>query len=182
MDQKQTSISKFLSLILRHKPETIGLTLDAEGWAEIADLLTRANAHGKSISQDYLHQIVRECNKQRFTLSADGTRIRAAQGHSAKEVAISYTPTTPPAILFHGTASRFLDSIKQQGLLPGSRHYVHLSQDEVTAQQVGGRHGKAVILIVQAANMHAAGHEFYLAENGVWLTATVPVAFLQEQR
>ena len=169
--------SKFLSYVLRHAPDSIGLTLDGEGWANTADLLAKANASGTSIDEATLHKIVAESDKKRFTLSEDGLRIRAAQGHSVA-VDLGKPAIEPPAQLFHGTATRFLDAILREGLRPGSRQQVHLSADRQTAQAVGQRHGKPAILSVDAASMFAGGHKFYQADNGVWLIDAVPVEYL----
>ncbi|HIE6460451.1 TPA: RNA 2'-phosphotransferase [Pseudomonas aeruginosa] len=158
--------SKFLSYVLRHQPEAIGLTLDGEGWADIDALIAGA--------------VVENNDKKRFALSADGQRIRAVQGHSHAAVAIAYAPAVPPAVLYHGTASRFLDSIRERGLVPGSRHHVHLSARRATALEVGRRYGSPVLLEIDARNMHLAGHLFHQAENGVWLTERVPVRFIRE--
>ncbi len=170
--------SKFLSLVLRHQPQTLGLRLDPQGWVEVETLLAQAAAHGQPITRDQLQRVVAENDKQRFALSDDGQRIRANQGHSV-EVQLGLPPREPPERLFHGTASRFLDSIRREGLRPGQRQHVHLSSDEATAQRVGQRHGRPVVLIVQSRAMAAEGHEFYLSENGVWLTLAVPVRFLE---
>jgi putative RNA 2'-phosphotransferase len=170
--------SKFLSLVLRHQPEVIGLTLDESGWTSVDELLAKAAAAGTPIDRATLDEIVATNEKKRFTLSDDGTRIRAAQGHSV-EVALGIEPVVPPDMLYHGTATRFLDSIRTQGLIPGSRQQVHLSGDEATAVAVGQRHGKPVVLRVAAGRMHAAGYAFYRADNGVWLTDTVPPGFLE---
>lgn len=180
MNDETKKISKFLSLILRHNPEAVGLQLDAEGWAEIDTLIPAMVAKGTRLDRALLQTVVDTNDKKRFTISDDGLRIRAAQGHSLKTVDIGYTAVTPPATLFHGTATRFLDSIKQQGLVPGSRQFVHLSQDLATATKVGARHGKVVVLEVQAGRMQQAGIDFYQAENGVWLTAHVPAEFFVE--
>ncbi|VTS05583.1 RNA 2'-phosphotransferase [Tuwongella immobilis] len=177
MSNAHVSMSKFLSLVLRHQPQTIGLSLDANGWADVDELLTRANQHGKRISRELLEAIVRDNDKQRFAFNDDRTRIRANQGHSVS-VDLELTPKTPPELLYHGTATRFVASIRAQGLLPRSRQQVHLSADEATAIAVGKRHGKPAVLIVAAAEMHAAGHAFFQADNGVWLTDTVPPQFL----
>jgi len=179
MDKPNTSVSKFLSYILRHHPEAIGLTLDGEGWADVDELLVQAAAHGRNISLQLLHEVVATNNKKRFSLSADGRKIRAEQGHSTAQVDIAYTETEPPEILYHGTAQRFAEAIEQQGLLPGSRHYVHLSGDVETAVSVGSRHGKPLVLEVQAGLMRQQGFVFYLTANKVWLIKEVPPQFLR---
>jgi putative RNA 2'-phosphotransferase len=178
MDAQLVGMSKFLSLVLRHKPEAIGLTLAANGWADVDELITRANQQGKRLTRPLLEEIVATNDKKRFAFSADGTKIRASQGHSVT-VDLELKPQTPPETLFHGTATRFLDGIKQQGLLPGSRQHVHLSLDEETAIKVGQRHGKPIILRIRSGEMHRSGREFFLSENGVWLTASVPPEFLE---
>ncbi|MBM7330763.1 RNA 2'-phosphotransferase [Rhizobium pusense] len=172
-----TATSKFLSYVLRHAPESIGLTLDDQGWANVSDLLAKANSSGTSLDEVGLRAVVAESDKKRFTLSEDGRRIRAAQGHSVK-VDLGIAPVEPPPRLFHGTATRFLVAILQDGLRPGSRQQVHLSADIATAHEVGRRHGKPAILLVDAKRMFADGHSFYQAENGVWLTNAVPVGYL----
>ncbi|NWJ23883.1 RNA 2'-phosphotransferase [Rhizobium sp. RM] len=172
-----TNTSKFLSYVLRHAPQSIGLTLDGQGWAEVDDLLAKANEAGTSIDETTLRTIVAESDKKRFTLSDDGRRIRAAQGHSVV-VDLGQPPVAPPSTLFHGTATRFFDVIMLQGLRAGSRQHVHLSADRATAYAVGQRHGKPAILIVNSGRMHADGYSFYQADNGVWLTDAVPVAYL----
>ncbi|MEM7800348.1 MAG: RNA 2'-phosphotransferase [Chloroflexota bacterium] len=182
MDAKQrTKKSKFLSFILRHNPGAIGLILDAEGWADIDELIAKAAADGRSLTLDQIKEVVATDNKQRYSLSADEKRIRANQGHSIN-VDLGFKPLAPPAILYHGTATRFLDSIKAKGLISGRRQHVHLSTDTETAVKVGQRHGKPVVLIVDAAKMAEAGHLFYCSENGVWLTEHVPVGFLRESK
>ena len=178
MSKQHTEISKFLSFVLRHKPEAIGLTLDADGWAEIESLIACATRSGQALTQPLLQEVVETSGKKRFTVSEDGLRIRAAQGHSTPGVAIAHVEKKPPEFLFHGTATRFLDSIRQQGLASGSRHHVHLSEDEQTAIAVGQRHGKPAVLKVRALLMFEQGFKFHQAENGVWLTAHVPAAFL----
>lgn len=177
MTNSNEKISKFLSYVLRHQPEAIGLTLDNEGWAEVDALLVAAQKHGQPFSRLQLQTVVDTNDKKRFTLSEDSQRIRAAQGHSTQQVAITYSPIEPPEFLFHGTALRFLDPILQHGLLPASRHHVHLSGDKKTAINVGKRHGKPVVLIIDAQKMHQEGYQFYQAENGVWLTESVPPRF-----
>ncbi|NVM74669.1 putative RNA 2'-phosphotransferase [Duganella sp. SG902] len=172
------STSKFLSLILRHAPETIGIQLDANGWADVAELLEKAAQHGKPITRELLNEVVATSDKKRFAFSADEQSIRANQGHSVAAVDLELRPTPPPPVLYHGTASRFVDSIKATGLRSQSRNHVHLSSQMETAVSVGKRHGSPVVLTIQAQAMHAQGHPFYLSENGVWLTADVPAAFI----
>ena len=170
-------ISKFLSYVLRHAPDSIGLSLDANGWAEVDDLLAKANAAGRRIDLAMLQAVVAENDKRRFTLSEDGRRIRAAQGHSIA-VDLDLEPIEPPPRLYHGTATRNLDAILAEGLKPGRRQQVHLSLDPETARKVGERHGKPAVLSVDAAAMHQDGHRFFRADNGVWLTDSVPARYL----
>ena len=181
MPDPHAQTSKFLSYILRHHPESIGITLDSQGWSNIDTLLAQAAQHNRPISRAQLLEIVATNPKKRFTLSSDQTQIRAAQGHSTAQVAIAHQPIQPPATLYHGTATRFLDSIRAQGLIAGSRHHVHLSADIPTAQKVGQRHGKPIVLRINAAAMHAAGHSFYLSDNQVWLTDHVPAQYISEE-
>ena len=177
MDAQSVKISKFLSLVLRHQPETIGLALDAAGWISVEELLTACRKHGTVITPEQLQHVVASNDKQRFSFSEDGLLIRANQGHSV-EVELGYEAAMPPAKLFHGTAERFLASIKEHGLLKGQRHHVHLSADIETATKVGQRHGKPVVLRVDAGKMQQDGFIFYLSTNGVWLTEHVPVPYL----
>ena len=170
-------LSKYLSFILRHHPQSIGLALDDEGWADIDELLAKAKANGKTIDHATLIHVVETNDKKRFTISEDGRRIRAAQGHSIK-VVLGLEPKEPPSTLFHGTATKFLESILKNGLQPKSRQQVHLSTTKETALKVGQRHGKAVILKIDANKMYQQGLKFYQADNGVWLTDHVPVEFL----
>lgn len=178
MNDNLTATSKFLSYVLRHHPESIGLTLDTNGWVDVDILLQQAAQHNRPISREFLQQVVEQNSKKRFTLSEDGRQIRAAQGHSTAQVNLSFAPVTPPEILYHGTASHFVASILQEGLRSGSRHHVHLSADVATATQVGQRHGKPIVLQIKAAALHRAGHAFYLSDNHVWLTDFVPPEFL----
>jgi putative RNA 2'-phosphotransferase len=150
LSKLHTETSKFLSFVLRHEPQAIGLTLDTEGWADIAALIDKASASGHQLNLDLIGAVVAGSDKKRFSLSDDGKRIRAAQGHSTQQVAIDYVEKTPPEFLYHGTATRFLEPINQQGLLPGSRQHVHLSGDAETATAVGQRHGKPVVLTIKA--------------------------------
>lgn len=172
-------LSKFLSFVLRHNPDEIGITLDAQGWTDVGRLLMQAAEHGLPITRAELNTIVAQNDKKRFTLSADGSRIRAAQGHSVA-VDLGLTPVEPPEHLYHGTAIANLAAIRAEGLTPRSRQQVHLSPDVKTAIAVGGRHGKPHVLTVQTARMHAVGHAFYQADNGVWLTDTVPPEYLAD--
>jgi putative RNA 2'-phosphotransferase len=179
MDEKtRTSLSKFLSLVLRHEPGAIGITLDGAGWTDVARLLEACQAHGKALSREALEELVATSPKRRFALSEDGQRIRASQGHSV-EVELGYAPAVPPERLFHGTVAAALDSIRQQGLVRGERHHVHLSADEATARNVGARRGSPVVLGVRAGELHRAGHVFFRSENGVWLTEAVPPGALE---
>ncbi len=173
-------LSRHLSLVLRHEPSKIGLVLDSQGWAQVSELLSALAAHGKRTTRKQLEQIVETNDKQRFSFSDDGTKIRANQGHSI-DIELGLSPETPPEKLFHGTATRFLGSIMKQGLVAGSRQYVHLSESQETAIQVGSRHGKSMILAVDSAKMDREGMDFFLSENGVWLTERVPVECLEEQ-
>lgn len=170
-------ISKFLSLVLRHDPGKIGLTLDSNGWVKVQELLDRMRQHGKPIDRETLEHVVATNDKKRFSFSEDGSQIRANQGHSI-EVDLALPPQTPPDLLFHGTATRFLDSIREKGLLPGSRQHVHLSLDEVTAIKVGQRHGKPAVLVVRASEMQHQGFTFFCSDNGVWLTDHVAPRFI----
>lgn len=171
-------ISRFLSLVLRHQPGLIELRLDAQGWAEVAQLLKQAKYHrGLTISREDLERVVRHNDKQRYAFSADGRRIRANQGHSVP-VDLGLPSIAPPDLLFHGTATRHLSAIRRTGLQKIQRRHVHLSPDRETAWQVGGRHGQAVILTIRAAELHRSGQAFFRADNGVWLTDSVPVAFI----
>ncbi|MCA1378417.1 MULTISPECIES: RNA 2'-phosphotransferase [unclassified Bradyrhizobium] len=177
MPINDTQLSKFLSLVLRHQPETIGLVLDSHGWASIDDLIAKANAAGTKFGRDDLLRVVAESDKKRFSLSPGTDRIRAAQGHSVS-VELGLAPQEPPSILYHGTATRFVEAILSEGLKPQARQQVHLSSDEATAQRVGQRHGKPHIFKVDAGSMNAKGFKFFRAENGVWLTDHVPPEFL----
>lgn len=177
MDKELVRVSKLLSLVLRHEPQQIGITLDSAGWVAVDELLAAVNRSGVSLKYDLLQRVVAENDKQRFRFSEDKLRIRASQGHSV-EVALALPPKTPPEQLYHGTATRFLASIRQQGLLAQSRQQVHLSTDQETAIKVGQRHGKPVVLTVKTAEMHGEGHLFYQADNGVWLTDHVPPRYL----
>ncbi|MGA8943789.1 MAG: RNA 2'-phosphotransferase [Thermoactinomyces sp.] len=170
--------SKFLSKVLRHRPEMIGIQLDKNGWVNVEELLVACQQHGVSIDRETLERIVATNDKRRFSFSEDGQKIRANQGHSIP-VDLDLEPITPPDRLYHGTASRFLQSIYKKGLVKRKRHHVHLSGDPVTARKVGVRHGLPVILTVLAKEMHQDGYLFYRSANGVWLTEFVPVRYLR---
>jgi putative RNA 2'-phosphotransferase len=177
MDKKLIKISKFLCFILRHKPESINLTLDRQGWAEVDELINLACQKGTKIDFSMLEKIVANDAKQRFSFSQDKSKIRANQGHSI-QVDLSLKPQTPPEYLFHGTATRFIKSISKQGLLKKSRQYVHLSANKSTAISVGKRYGTPVLLRIRAKKMQEIGYSFFLSDNGVWLTDRVPREFI----
>ncbi|MCL4129949.1 UNVERIFIED_CONTAM: hypothetical protein GTU68_000361 [Idotea baltica] len=179
MKNKLTSASKFLSLVLRHKPETIDAALDEHGWLEISTLINNANKIGNSITLELLHEVVATSDKRRFMLSEDGLKIRANQGHSIENVDLQLEPSTPPEVLYHGTVAQFIASIRAKGLQKRSRNHVHLSSDLDTASKVGMRRGKPVVLAIACDQMHKAGHQFFQSANGVWLTKTVPVEFIE---
>jgi putative RNA 2'-phosphotransferase len=171
-------ISKLLSLVLRHQPEVLGIELDENGWTDTATLLRQLAEQQRPLTLDELHHVVDTNSKKRFAFNDDLSRIRASQGHSV-EVELGYQSVPPPTWLYHGTTTRFLPGIQAEGLRKGSRHHVHLSADIETAQQVGGRHGRPVILRIRAGQMAAAGHPFYQSANGVWLAEEVPAAFIE---
>lgn len=177
MDRNLVRISKFLSLVLRHQPQKIELTLDENGWARVDELIAQANRHGAALTPELLAAVVKLNDKQRFAFSEDGRLIRASQGHSIN-IDLGLEPAVPPAVLYHGTAMHFVDSIREKGLIAGRRDHVHLSADEATAVRVGQRHGKPIVLIIQAETMQRAGHLFYRSANGVWLTSHVPAEFI----
>ncbi|MFI5845307.1 RNA 2'-phosphotransferase [Catenuloplanes sp. NPDC051500] len=174
MDIRRTS--KRIALVLRHRPDSAGITLTPAGWVPVPTLLKALD-----LTREQLGRVVAENDKQRFTIeqTPDGERIRANQGHSVT-VDLGYAPQDPPELLYHGTADRNLASIRAQGLVRGDRHHVHLSPDPVTARTVGARHGRPVVLTVDAARMAADGHAFFRSVNGVWLTDAVPPGYLGE--
>lgn len=177
MNKDDIQTSKFLSLILRHRPDSVGISLDLEGWVDVDVLLVACMKAGRSISKKDLERIVEASDKKRFVIR-DG-RIRANQGHSV-EVDLKLEPVEPPDVLYHGTATRFLDAILREGLTSQSRQHVHLSATVDTATIVGRRHGKPVVLEVAAGEMFREGKFFFLSENGVWLTESVEPRFLRE--
>lgn len=173
-------ISKFLSLVLRHKPETIDLELDENGWADTNFLIQGMLKTNYSIDIEILKDLVKTSEKQRFKFNDDFSKIRANQGHSIN-VDLKLEQKLPPEILFHGTAIKNLDSIRQNGLLKQNRHHVHLSSNVETAEKVGMRYGKPVVLKIEAGKMNADGIKFYLSENGVWLTEKVDAKYIKFQ-
>ncbi len=177
-DKDIVRTSKFLSLVLRHEPERVGLKLGEAGWVGVDEFLKAVNSHGVPLTLDQLKHIVATSDKKRFAFSEDGQCIRASQGHSV-EVDLQYLPQTPPEILYHGTAVRFLDSIRQHGLQKMERHDVHLSAETKLTLQVGGRHGKPVLLTIRAGEMHRSGFVFRCSANGVWLVDHVPPQFIE---
>lgn len=178
MSSELTETSRFISLILRHKPEVIGASLDKHGWMDADTLIDGINRTGQHhLDRDILEKIVREDEKQRYSFNEDHTKIRANQGHSIP-VDVELKECEPPEILYHGTGEKYRKSIDEQGLIPKSRLYVHLSKDAETARKVGSRHGKPVIYQVLAGQMQKDGYQFFLSENGVWLTKKVPVGYL----
>lgn len=173
-----TRISRYISLILRHKPEAAGITLDEHGWANVDELIAGVNKT-HPLTMEVLKEIVRTDEKQRYSFSEDGTLIRANQGHSIP-VDVELPELEPPKILYHGTGKKYVESIERQGLLPQSRLYVHLSADQETAVNVGQRHGIPVVYTIQAEAMSKDGYLFYRSANGVWLTKAVPVQYLEK--
>ncbi|AWM13530.1 RNA 2'-phosphotransferase [Flavobacterium sediminis] len=171
-------ISKFLSLILRHAPQTIQLQLDENGWASVNELITKSNQFGKELDEEILDYVVKNNDKKRFVFNEDKTKIRASQGHSI-EVELDLKEAHPEHFLYHGTVAKFLEAIQKEGLQKMSRQHVHLSRDKETATKVGSRRGKPIILSIDAPKMIADGYSFYLSENGVWLTDHVPVEYIK---
>ena len=178
LNEKETiRISRFLSLVLRHQPQVLGLALDEQGWTDVATLLQKMNNKGFDLSMALLEHVVATNNKKRFAFNGDKTKIRANQGHSLR-INLGYAPVKPPAVLYHGTGDKAVASILQSGLHRGKRHHVHLSTAVETATKVGQRHGKPVVFCVAALKMHEQGFVFYRAANEVWLTNHVPAAYL----
>lgn len=176
-EEQKNNTSKLLSLVLRHKPETIGLTLDAAGWVDVRELLDALGTNKTPLSKAELEELVLTNSKQRFAFNDDHTKIRASQGHSI-EVGLGIAAQEPPEYLYHGTVAKFIDAIKSEGLKKMSRQHVHLSMDVATAEQVAMRRGKPVILKVKSRDMHRQGMPFYLSDNGVWLTDAVPADYI----
>lgn len=180
MSKQTRNLSKFISLILRHKPEIINLTLDEHGWADVQELIKGINrSKGQSIDLELLEEIVRTDEKQRYSFNKDHTLIRANQGHSI-QVDVELEEKDPPDILWHGTGEKYVASIDKQGLIPKGRLYVHLSSDVYTARKVGSRHGRPVIYRIDCGKMAAEGYRFFLSANKVWLTKKVPARYLKK--
>ena len=178
MSKQIKHISKLMSLILRHKPETINVELDQNGWLAVDDLIAGINRKGIKLDFDKLVEVVETNDKKRFIFNDDQTRIRANQGHSIS-IDLELKPIVPPTELFHGTVEKFLDVIEAEGLKKMSRQHVHLSEELQTAIKVGQRRGKPIILKVQSGKMHEEGHQFFKSENGVWLTDSVPSSYIE---
>lgn len=174
-----TDVSRFMSLILRHKPETIGISIDEHGWANVDELI-EGIAKTREFNMDILEEVVKTDNKQRYSFNEDKTLIRANQGHSIP-VDVELDEVEPPAELWHGTGEKYVESIDKIGLIPKSRLYVHLSKDSDTATNVGRRHGKPVLYTVKTGDMFKDGYKFFLSKNGVWLTKEVPVKYLEKK-
>lgn len=177
MKPELIKISKFLSLILRHKPESIGVSMSPHGWVKIDELIKADQQHRIHLTKKLIDEVITTNDKQRFTYSTDGESIRANQGHSIN-IELELKPSKPPKILYHGTASRFMENIRKKGLLKMNRQHVHLSLLKKTAYDVGKRHGKPIILIIDAQTMTKDGYDFYLSQNGVWLTEHVAPQYL----
>jgi putative RNA 2'-phosphotransferase len=178
MEQRLVRMSKFLSYLLRHHPEAEGLSMDEHGWVSVEELLHAPGAKKRAITRDLLSRVVAENDKQRFEFDEDGRRIRARQGHS-RRVSLDWTPVTPPEYLYHGTSSLAVSSIRQLGLHKRNRHHVHLSLDAATARRVGARHGHPSVLLIRAREMHGKGYSFFVSANGIWLTESVPIEFIE---
>lgn len=172
------ALSKFLSLVLRHHPETVGITLDESGWANVEELLSGLAKNGKQVSRSQLQEIVASNSKQRFAFSQDGQSIRANQGHSV-EINLKHPQAQPPEILLHGTPEKFVEAIKKEGLKKLKRHDVHLHEDLAIATEVGKRRGRAVVLNILSGKMHRDGIEFFRTPNNVWLVDSVPPKYIQ---
>ncbi|RKR81845.1 putative RNA 2'-phosphotransferase [Mucilaginibacter gracilis] len=178
MNEKETTATnKFLSLVLRHQPQLIGIDLDEQGWVNVNELLEQANAYGHHLDLELLNHVVETSSKKRFAFDENRQKIRASQGHSI-DVELGYEAQIPPDVLYHGTGEKSVAAIQNTGLEKRSRQHVHLSKDIETAIQVGSRHGKPAIFNVLSGEMYKEGYIFYLSENRVWLTDRVPARFL----
>ncbi len=171
-------ISKFLSLVLRHKPEEIGLTMDANGWVNVDELIVKCNSKKLQLDFEMLEEVVMSNDKQRFAFNDEYTKIRANQGHTVN-VDLQFEVAKPLDYLYHGTVEKYIDNIRQDGLQKMQRLHVHLSKDLETAVKVGSRRGKPIILKIQALKMFEDGYEFYLSKNGVWLCEQVPAKYIE---
>jgi len=178
-EKDKRKLSKFLSLLLRHQPEIIGLKLDENGWADVDELIEKSKRKRMHFSIQELEEVVITNDKQRFSFNEDKTKIRANQGHSLKTIDLEFEAVQPPEVLYHGTVDKFLGAIQEKGLQKMSRQHVHLSQDIETATKVGSRRGKPIILTINSGEMFRKGYEFYKSKNGVWLTERVPVTFIK---
>lgn len=178
-EEDKKRIGKFLSLVLRHEPQKIGLELDEQGWANVNELIEKCKKHRYHFTMDQLEEIVETNNKKRYSFDEKRNKIRANQGHSI-EIDLGLSPIEPPEFLYHGTATRFLSSIMKEGIVKGSRQHVHLSSDKETAEKVGSRHGKVCILTILTGKMYQDGIPFYQSENGVWLTDFVDVKYISK--
>lgn len=181
-EDRRTKISKSLSYILRHRPDSIGIVIGKDGWVDVKSLIEKAATKGKFVFDlDELKEVVETCVKQRFSFSDDFSSIKANQGHTV-DVEIKFKEIAAPPILYHGTVDKFMDSIKKKGLIPGNRHHVHLSKDEVTAIDVGKRRGYPVILEINSRKMQDDSFKFYISDNGVFLTDIVPPEYITIQK
>lgn len=178
-EQEKKRISKLLSLVLRHSPETIGIELDENGWANVQELIGKCEKYRYHFSMDDLVEIVETNDKKRFSFNEKRSMIRANQGHSVN-IDLALTPVEPPEYLYHGTATRFVESINEKGIVKQSRQHVHLSKDKETALKVGSRHGKPIVLTIMAEQMYKDGILFYQSANGVWLTDYVDVKYISK--
>lgn len=178
-EKQEKTVSKFLSLVLRHEPKLIGITPNESGWVNIEELKQKALTKNQVLTDDIIKQVVANNDKKRFSISSDGTMIRANQGHSI-EVNLGLEDKEPPEFLYHGTAQQYVQPILEQGLISKDRHAVHLSQNTTTATQVGSRHGKVVLFKVLSGKMHEQGYKFQCSDNNVWLTDAVPPQFLEQ--
>ncbi|HEY7292820.1 MAG TPA: RNA 2'-phosphotransferase [Vicinamibacterales bacterium] len=170
--------SRLIALALRHDPAALGITLDQAGFTDVTSLLAALSARGATLARSELEELVRSSDKQRFVLTADRARIRASHGHSV-DVDLGLIPETPPQHLYHGTVAKFLNGIREEGLIAGGRRFVHLSTDVATAEVVARRRGRPVVVLVLSGQMHRAGHALFLSASGIWLTEHVPRQFLE---
>jgi putative RNA 2'-phosphotransferase len=178
-EKQLVRISKFLSLVLRHQPETIGIELDQNGWADVDALIEKTNGHGIKLDMGTLKYVVATNSKKRFAFNDAFDKIRASQGHSIY-VELGYVSQVPPEFLYHGTGEKSVEPIRRSGIEKRSRQHVHLSKDVETAIKVGQRHGKPFVFKVRAGQMHDDKFEFFLSDNGVWLTDSVPARYLEQ--